>query len=619
MQAGLSAPSEQPGREGQGREGHHPAGWWWLGQLIDDPEQPALLSPDGLVLSRKQLATAVQTAAIGLSRGGITRADRLALVMAPGPPLAVSLLAGMAVAAVAPLVPLAPLEILLDDLRRLRVTHVVVDRDPPAALQEAARRLNLPLLALNPLTPAKTDVSKATDSAIPAPPAGHDLALLLQTSGTTSRPKVVPLTHANLLASARSVAAVLVLGPDDRSLAVMPLFHIHGIVASLLAPLLAGGSVICCTSNAPDALVALLGSLQPTWLSAVPTLLQALLAELDRSHAPISAHRLRLLRSSSSPLPPLVLERLEQVFQVPVIEAYGMTEAAHQICSNRLGATGPARLPGSVGTAAGPEVTVLGETHRPLPRGESGEVAIRGSSVTAGYEAADHSGWIEDHQGERWFLTGDEGVLNDQGLLTLTGRLKEMINRGGEKVIPRRVDEVLLAHPAVEQAVAFALPHATLGEDLAAAVVLRHGRVADEQELRRHAFTALAPHEVPSRIVLLEELPRGATGKLQRIGLAARLAEALRPPEDPAVGEMEDLIAATIAEVLQQAPPAREANFFLIGGDSLSGTRVINRLEHALGLDLSPTLLFAHPSVRTLAGHLEQLLDRALAELEGDA
>jgi acyl carrier protein len=226
---------------------------------------------------------------------------------------------------------------------------------------------------------------------------------------------------------------------------------------------------------------------------------------------------------------------------------------------------------------------------------------------------------VEAATGERWFLTGDEGLSDAQGRLTLTGRLKEMINRGGEKVIPRRVDEVLLAHPAVEQAVAFALPHATLGEDLAAAVVLRHGRVADEQELRRHAFTALAPHEVPSRIVLLEELPRGATGKLQRIGLAARLAEALRPPEDPAVGEMEDLIAATIAEVLQQAPPAREANFFLIGGDSLSGTRVINRLEHALGLDLSPTLLFTHPSVRTLAGHLEQRLDRALAELEGDA
>jgi acyl-CoA synthetase (AMP-forming)/AMP-acid ligase II/acyl carrier protein len=599
-----------------GCDGFRPAGWWWLQQLIDDPEQPALLAPNGLVLTRQLLANAVQTAAIVLTSAGITRADRLALVMAPGPTLAASLLAGMAVAAVAPLVPLAPFDILLDDLQRLRISHVVVDQDPPADLRQAALRLNLQLLELNPLNTVQTNVSRPGESAIPAPPAGDDLALLLQTSGTTSRPKVVPLTHTNLLSSARSVAAVLSLGPEDRSLAAMPLFHIHGIVASLLAPLLAGGSVICCTSNAPDALVASLGRLQPTWLSAVPTLLQALLAELARSPAPTPVHRLRFLRSSSSPLPPALLERLEQVFQVPVVEAYGMTEAAHQICSNRLGSTGPSRQPGSVGTAAGPDVTVLGEKRRRLPPGERGEVAIRGANVTAGYEAADHSGWIEDDQGERWFLTGDEGCLNEQGQLTLTGRLKEMINRGGEKVIPRRVDEVLLQHPAVEQAVAFALPHPTLGEDLAAAVVLRPDALAEEQALRRHAFERLAPHEVPSRIVLVPELPRGATGKLQRIGLAERLANALRPAEVPALGEMEELVASVIAEVLELIPPGREANFFLLGGDSLSGTRVISRLAEQLGLDLQPTLLFTHPSVRSLAEQLDQWLDETLAQLE---
>jgi acyl-CoA synthetase (AMP-forming)/AMP-acid ligase II len=612
MQSGQSAPLTPPTHEGRPA-----AGWWWLDQLIDDPEQSALHSADGLVLSRKQLATAVQTAAIGLASGGITRADRLALVMAPGPSLAVSLLAGMAVAAVAPLVPRSPLDILLDDLQRLRATHVVVDQDPPAALREAALRLYLPVLQINPLSAVLTDVSVPGDSTIPCAPAGDDLALLLQTSGTTSRPKVVPLTHANLLASARSVAAVLSLGPSDRSLAAMPLFHIHGIVASLLAPLQAGGSVICCTSNAPDALVALLGNLQPTWLSAVPTLLQALLAELDRRNAPPPSHRLRFLRSSSSSLPPLVLERLEEVFQVPVIEAYGMTEAAHQICSNCVGSSGPARLPGSVGSAAGPEVTVLGEALRRLPPGVSGEVAIRGANVTAGYEAADQSGWIEDTQGERWFLTGDEGVLNDQGQLTLTGRLKEMINRGGEKVIPRRVDEALLQHPAVEQAVAFALLHPTLGEDLAAAVVLRTGGTADEQELRRHAFARLAPHEVPSRIVLVPELPRGATGKLQRIGLAERLGDALHPAAEPAVGELEELVASIIAELLEQNPPGRDANFFLLGGDSLSGIRVITRLAEKLSLDLQPALLFTAPTVRTLAEKLDQLLDKTLAQLDG--
>jgi acyl-CoA synthetase (AMP-forming)/AMP-acid ligase II len=255
-------------------------------------------------------------------------------------------------------------------------------------------------------------------------------------------------------------------------------------------------------------------------------------------------------------LPPVLQQRLEEHFGVPVLEAYGMTEAAHQICSNRLPGDGPTPLQGSVGPAAGPEVVVLGPEHRPLPRGESGEVAIRGPNVTAGYEAADLSGWVTATNGESWFLTGDEGYLDQEGRLFLTGRLKEMINRGGEKVIPRRVDEALLLHPAVDQALAFAVPHPTLGEDLAAAVVLRAGLSLEEQELRQHAFSALAPHEVPSRILFLQELPRGATGKLQRIGLAEQLADALRSPDEPAVGELEELVAAVIADVLDLNSPA---------------------------------------------------------------
>jgi acyl-CoA synthetase (AMP-forming)/AMP-acid ligase II/acyl carrier protein len=585
-------------------------GCWWLEPDVNEPDRPALFAHDGALITRGALAAAVGGLAGLLVREGVGRTDRLAVVMAPGVDLATCLLAGMAVAALAPLVPSSPLGIVLDDLRRLRVTHVLVDGDPPAAVVEAAQELGLPLLHLDPLARSAEPAARLTV------PAAADLALLLQTSGTTSRPKVVPLSHANLLASARSVAEVLALGPGDRSLAAMPLFHIHGIVASLLAPLVSGGSVICCGSNAPHALLAAMENLEPSWLSAVPTLLQGLLAELERTHQPPPAHQLRFLRSSSSPLPPPVLERLEAVFGVPVLEAYGMTEAAHQICSNRLPGAGAGRQPGSVGGAAGPEVAVLGADRRPLPAGESGEVAIRGVNVTAGYEAADQSGWVRDPSGEAWFLTGDEGLLDAQGRLTLTGRLKEMINRGGEKVIPRRVDEVLLGHPAVEQALAFAVPHPTLGEDLAAAVVLRAGAAANEQELRGHAFSQLAPHEVPSRIVLLETLPRGATGKLQRIGLAEKLGAILFPADELVRGEMEELVAHTFAAVLQQPPPGRNANFFLLGGDSLSGQRVVNALEQQLALALSPALLFAFPTVRSLAEELDQRLDEALKALE---
>jgi oxalate---CoA ligase len=532
------------------------------------------------------------------------------MVMEPGPIFAASLLAGMSVAAVAPLSSKGTYDTFYSALQQLGATRLLVDHNPPAPLLAAASALGLPLVPLNPLgmSPIVGELSLLPDPV--------DLALLLQTSGTTSRPKVVPLTHANLLASAQAVADVLGLGPDDRSLAAMPLFHIHGIVASLLAPLLAGGSVICCQSNAPTTLLQLLDSLQPTWLSAVPTLLQGLLAELDRSGAPPPAHRLRLLRSSSSPLPPAVLERLEVVFQVPVLEAYGMTEAAHQICSNRLVGSGHGRLPGSVGLPAGPEVAVLGPSRELLPPGECGEVAIRGPGVTVGYEGAEQSGWVEGASGESWFLTGDEGLFDAQGRLTLTGRLKEMINRGGEKVIPRRVDEALLQHPAVGQALAFAVPHPTLGEDLAAAVVLRPGAVADEQDLRRHAFALLAPHEVPSRIVLLPDLPRGATGKLQRIGLAEKLGALLQPAEEHASGELEELVAHTFASVLQQPAPGRNDNFFQLGGDSLSSTRVISRLQQQLLLELPTTLLFDYPTISTLAEQLDKLLDQALAAAE---
>lgn len=585
-------------------------GLWWLDRELAFPESPALFDQDGLVLSRGELSAVVKAAASFLLQQGIGHSDRLAILMEPGLGLVSSLLAGMAVAAIAPLSPTATYQIFYSDLQRLGATRLLVDDHPPGALLEAASALGVPLVPLNPLgmSPVVGELSLLPDPV--------DLALLLQTSGTTSRPKVVPLSHGNLLASALAVADVLALGPEDRSLAAMPLFHIHGIVASLLAPLLAGGSVICCQSNAPATLLHLLDSLQPTWLSAVPTLLQGLLAELDRNGAPPPAHRLRLLRSSSSALPPAVLERLESVFQVPVLEAYGMTEASHQICCNRLPGSGHGRLPGSVGSPAGPEVAVLGPSRELLPPGECGEVAIRGPGVTAGYEGADQSGWVEATSGERWFLTGDEGLFDAQGRLTLTGRLKEMINRGGEKVIPRCVDEALLQHPAVEQALAFAVPHPTLYEDLGAAVVLRAGAQVDEQDLRRHAFALLAPHEVPSRIVLLPELPRGATGKLQRIGLAEKLGALLQPAEEPASGELEELVARTFASVLQQPLPGRNANFFQLGGDSLSGQRAVIALEQQLALDLSPTLLFAYPTVRNLAEQLDKLLDQALAEAE---
>ena len=346
-----------------------------------------------------------------------------------------------------------------------------------------------------------------------------DVALVLHTSGTTARPKIVPLLQRNLAASAGNIATSLALGPTDRCLNVMPLFHIHGLIAAVLATLGSGGSVACTPGFDGFRFFQQLQALRPTWYTAVPTMHQLILQRNERSADVIAASKLRFIRSSSAALPPSVMQRLEEVFGAPVIEAYGMTEASHQMAANPLP---PAeRKPGSVGIGTGLEITVLDEAGSELPQGETGEVSIAGPSVTSGYEANPEAN-ASAFSG-RWFRTGDQGYLDRDGYLYLTGRLKEVINRGGEKVSPREVDEVLLAHPAVEQAVAFAIAHDKLGEDVAAAVILAEGSSASEAELRRYAAEHLADFKVPRKIMLVDEIPKGPTGKLQRIGLAAQL------------------------------------------------------------------------------------------------
>jgi acyl-CoA synthetase (AMP-forming)/AMP-acid ligase II len=258
---------------------------------------------------------------------------------------------------------------------------------------------------------------------------------------------------------------------------------------------------------------------KPSWYTAVPTMHQAILARAERNKEIAARAKLRLIRSSSASLPPQVMQALEETFHCPVIESYGMTEASHQMASNPL--PPKARKPGSVGLAAGPEVAIMDDAGTLVPRGGLGEVVIRGPNVTKGYEANPDANAKAFANG--WFRTGDQGTIDDEGYLRLTGRLKELINRGGEKVSPLEVDEILMDHPAVQQAVTFAMPHDKLGEEVACAVVLREGMSASEREIRDFAATRLADFKVPRKVVILAEIPKGATGKLQRIGLAQKL------------------------------------------------------------------------------------------------
>ena len=366
---------------------------------------------------------------------------------------------------------------------------------------------------------AASSTSLPADRSGPAGP--DDVALVLHTSGTTSRPKIVPLLQRNVCASARNIRTTLRLVPDDVCLNVMPLFHIHGLMAPVLSSLSAGATVSCTPGFNALRFFSWMDEVRPTWYSAVPTMHQAILARAPRNAESVERARasLRLIRSSSSSLPPQVLGALEQTFGVPVVEAYAMTEASHQMTCNQL--PPGLRKAGTVGCAAGPEVAVMDDDGALLGVGEVGEVVVRGPNVTLGYENNPEANEKAFTNG--WFRTGDQGVMDEDGYLSLTGRLKEIINRGGEKISPGEVDVVLMDHPCVQQCVTFAVPHDKLGEDVAAAVVLREGTEAEPGEIRDFCAGRLADFKVPRTVLIMDEIPKGPTGKLRRIGLAEQL------------------------------------------------------------------------------------------------
>ena len=479
----------------------------------------AITSESSSPLKFVDLKSLIERISKQLSGNGINNKDRAAIVLPNGPYMATSFLAISSYMSAAPLNPNYKSEEFEFYLEDLKPKIVVVEKNSKNPVVEVANKLKIPVCEIksdgNTLSGDFNLFEKSSDYVLPGE--DHE-ALELHTSGTTSRPKIVPLTNKNIFSSADNISKSLNLTDKDHCLNIMPLFHIHGLIAVLAASMKVGASV--CASSGFNALKFLDNAKREkiTWYSGVPTMHQAILMRADKNLETAKQLNLRFLRSSSASLPPAVFEKLNEVFNCPVIEAYGMTEATHQMTSNPL--PPKSQKPGFVGIPAGPEVCIMDNNNKILNQGEEGEVCIRGENVTSGYENNPDANKNSFSNG--WFRTGDQGYFDKDGYLKISGRLKEIINKGGEKISPLEVDNILMDHPNIEQAVCFGYEDKMLGEDIATAIIIKEGMQCTEDDIKIYANEKLAKFKIPKKIFFVNEIPKGATGKLQRNTLAKK-------------------------------------------------------------------------------------------------
>lgn len=489
----------------------------------NSPDAIALLAPDRQPVTYGALFDAIIRINQYLTSKGISSGDRIALVMPNGLDMAITFLGILSTSAVAPLNPAYKYDEFDFYLSDTRAATLVADLSADSPAIEVAKRKNIELLDQSESFDRNINPAPGTHQHLPdlldRMPRGEDVAIILHTSGTTSRPKSVPLTHTNLAVSAVNISRSINLDAEDRCLNIMPLFHVHGMIGALFSSLSVGASTICSPGFEPLNFFAWMKKFRPTWFSAVPTMHQILITRSKSHQNLLKSSNLRFIRSCSAALSPQAKQDIEDKFYVPVIEAYGMTEASHQITSNPF--PPHKRKPGSVGLPTGTKVAIMNHEGIILESGDTGEIVICGANVTSGYENnvnANSNSFIRG-----WFRTGDQGYIDSDGYLIISGRIKEIINRGGEKISPREIDEVLLRHPYVVQAVAFPVPHPKLGEDIAAVVVLSERMTIDEQEIKQHVARHLAKFKVPRNIYIVDEIPKGPTGKIQRVTLSEKL------------------------------------------------------------------------------------------------
>jgi len=568
------------------------------------PHDIALAAPARKPLTFEQLSAQVASVASMLTDAGLSRRDRVVLLLPDGPEAAVASLGVVTSAVCAPLDSRCSIDELNEHFTALRPAAVITSAGAESFARRIAVRHGAAVLELMPCIdqPAGSFALRTTDSVARSRQAmcdADDVALILLTSGTTSRSKLVPLTHANIMATVERVQAALQLSPADRYLNVSPLIYSQGIMLTFSA-ILSGSSVVCPPGFQSAEFLHWFDAHRPTWYSAAPAVHQAILAQ-SRGKPRDDQHHLRFIRSAAAPLSRSLGQQLERFFDAPVIESYGMTEC-YPISVNPFPPR--ERKPGSAGVAAGTEIAIYDPVNGFVGAERTGEIVVRGPHVTSGYlnhPPGQSSNFVDD-----WFRTGDLGYLDRDGFLFVTGRIKDLVNRGGEKISLAEVDEVLRAHPEIQDASAFPVPHPTLGEDIAAAIVLREQASPSPDEIQRFARQHLSEFKVPRDIVFVRELPKNTTGKVQRRILSEqfghRASRRMSQPVLSALSPVKRRLIEIWSELLETQSVGPFDNFFELGGNSLLAAQLVSQVERFWGRRFSLQAFLHEPTIEALAG-----------------
>ncbi|WP_312336353.1 non-ribosomal peptide synthetase [Anaerospora hongkongensis] len=569
------------------------------------PNATAILAPQKQPITYGRLFQHLVKTASSLQRLGITHTDRVALVMNNGPEMATAFLAIGSVAVCVPMNSHSSLSEFKTYLSAVRTKALVIADGLSTEATTVAMELGIEIITVKcegneagifDIINAPPECQKAVEYSKP-----EDVALILFTSGTTGKPKIVPLTHSNIYSCTRNIVSSLVLSSKDRCLNVMPLFHSGGLVMSMLSTLFAGGSIVCTNGFVASQFFRWLSELSPTWYSAVTAIHHAILQEWEHLGQPSIVHSLRFIRCGSAALPPHLAQKLESVLQIPIIEGYGSSEAVSQITVNPL-PPGQRKL-GSAGKSTGCKVEIMDEFGNLLPAGVSGEIVIQGDSVFLGYENDSAANLNSFCNG--WFRTGDQGYIDGEGYLYINGRIKEIINCGGAKISPREVEEVLLLHPAVKEVVAFAIPHLSLGEVIAVAIVMKRDKIVSQEEIQRYASKHVVYYKVPHRVVFVDDIPKEATGKVNRIGMAEKLGASLNIVDDRIMktsdcDELEHKMIDIWRKILKKSDIEIDKSFFNIGGDSLTATFLSVEIESVFGKYIPVSLIYENDTIEKL-------------------